>query len=655
MLRSALLALGVVAFATACADSVPLGPDAAGVPVLSLSAAAGAVDTLAPGETVQVTASLPRRNARGNGQPARWSTSAPDVATVSGNGLVTAVAAGTAVITAENNMASQSVTIVVATGASAAEGAPADSAQPADSTAPADVPDTTQAPVVTPPVSSGGPAELPRAYVDVAMPAVTGRTIAVAPGGDLQAAIDAAQFGDEIVLTAGATYVGPFELRDKGAGSGWIVIRTSGALPSPGTRVTPGHAAQMPKLVSRYPSEAALRTTAGAHHFRLIGLEVTGAPGQTWAYSLLTLGDGSSAQLSLDQVPHHLVLDRMFIHGLPEMAFQRCIGLNSAQTAIVDSWVSDCHTKNMDSQAIAGWNGPGPYKIVNNYVAGAGENIMFGGADPHISGLTPSDIEIRRNHIHKPLDWRGTWTAKNLLELKHGQRVLVEGNVLENNWADGQTGFAVQLTPLTDNNTAPWTRVMDVTFRHNVVRNSAAGINVSARNAYGAGAVMPTEPAQRIHFYNNAFLDIGTNATLGTNGRLFQLLGDLRDVRIENNTALPAHSIILFDAEAGVVQTGLVVVNNVFGRGQIGIFGSGSGEGSASLARYAPDAVVTGNVLIGASSALYPAGNYFPSTVGDVGFVGVTSGDLRIGSGSPYASVGANHDVLDAQIAGVRQ
>ena len=43
------------------------------------------------------------------------------------------------------------------------------------------------------------------------------------------------------------------------------------------------------------------------------------------------------------------------------------------------------------------------------------------------------------------------------------------------NWADGQTGFAVQLTPLTDNNTAPWTRVMDVTFRHNVVRPMLAG------------------------------------------------------------------------------------------------------------------------------------------------------------------------------------
>ena len=76
--------------------------------------------------------------------------------------------------------------------------------------------------------------------------------------------------------------------------------------------------------------------------------------------------------------------------------------MNSASTAIVDSYISDIHEVGADSQAICCWNGPGPFKIVNNYLEAAGENVMFGGADPSIAELVPSDIEFRHNHCFKP-------------------------------------------------------------------------------------------------------------------------------------------------------------------------------------------------------------------------------------------------------------
>src|SRR5262245_28001955 len=53
-------------------------------------------------------------------------------------------------------------------------------------------------------------------------------TIDVAPEGDLQAAINAAQPGDLILLAPGATYAGNFRLTDK-PGEAFITIRTSGA------------------------------------------------------------------------------------------------------------------------------------------------------------------------------------------------------------------------------------------------------------------------------------------------------------------------------------------------------------------------------------------------------------------------------------------
>ena len=48
-------------------------------------------------------------------------------------------------------------------------------------------------------------------------------TLTLDAGGDLQAAIDAAQPGDTILLQAGATFTGPFTLRAKN-GTAYITI-----------------------------------------------------------------------------------------------------------------------------------------------------------------------------------------------------------------------------------------------------------------------------------------------------------------------------------------------------------------------------------------------------------------------------------------------
>ena len=68
--------------------------------------------------------------------------------------------------------------------------------------------------------------------------------------------------------------------------------------------------------------------------------------------------------------------------------------------------MSDCKAINQDSQAIGGFNGPGTYLIENNYLEGAGENVLLGGGDPKIPGLVTTDVRFLRNHLRKPLSWR---------------------------------------------------------------------------------------------------------------------------------------------------------------------------------------------------------------------------------------------------------
>src|SRR5262245_47593976 len=316
---------------------------------------------------------------------------------------------------------------------------------------------------------TGADPELPRVFIDTTYAPPAGRTIAVPAGGDFQAAIDQAQPGDIITLQARATYTGNFTLPAK-SGSGWIVIRSSApddSLPPLGARITPTYAGALPKIAT--PNDRpALETLSGAHHYRLIGLEFIQGTGVSQTFALISLGDGQT-QTSLDQLPHDTILDRVYIHGSPSTTLRRGIALNSASTAIIDSYISDCHEVEADSQAIGGWSDAGPFKIVNNYLEGAGENFILGGADPAIANLVPSDIEFRRNHCFKPLSWRigdpsyaGTpWSVKNLFELKNAQRALVDGNIFENNWTMAQNGYAVLFTVRNQDGNAPWSVVQD--------------------------------------------------------------------------------------------------------------------------------------------------------------------------------------------------
>ena len=229
-------------------------------------------------------------------------------------------------------------------------------------------------------------------------------TRTVRRGDDLQAILNSALPGDVLLLEAGAEFVGNFVLPVK-PGSQPIVVRSSfhDQLPANGQRIQPQHAALLARLRSPNTSPA-LRTAAGAHHWQLQYLEF--AANQGGYGDLIQIGDGSSNQNTIDKVPHHVDLGHLYIHGDPLVGQKRCVALNAASVTITDSHISDCKGVGNDTQAICGWNGPGPYLIENNYLEGAGENVMFGGADPAIPNLVAEGITVRHNLVSRPMSWR---------------------------------------------------------------------------------------------------------------------------------------------------------------------------------------------------------------------------------------------------------
>ncbi|MEA2692436.1 MAG: hypothetical protein QOJ16_1823 [Acidobacteriota bacterium] len=477
-------------------------------------------------------------------------------------------------------------------------------------------------------------------------PALRATTTNVAAGANLQAAIDAAQPGDTLLLQAGATFTGPITLRYKvgtGTDADWITIRTATADDNlaPGRRVSPADTSQLAKIVSPGAGDPAIKTEPQAHHYKLIGLEVAPENAQAFVYDLVVLGSSGEQQNTLAQVPHHLVIDRCYIHAFPTQALKRGIQLNSGMTDVVDSYIADFKLVGQDAQAILGWNGPGPYTISNNYLEAAAENLQFGGVDPSIPNLVPSDIAIRGNYFYKQLSWYGNdpsytgtpWQAKNLLELKNAQRVTIDGNVFENSWGGfSQEGYAILFTVRNQQNTAPWSVVQDVQFTHNVIRHAGGGLTT-----LGLDDMFQSQQAQRITVANNVFEDLDGSHWNGSS-RFLLAIGSV-DFTFDHNTIFQSGSLIY---AAGPPNNRFAFTNNIAPHNLYGVIGDSRGSGNDTLNAYFPGVTFRRNVIAGAQTSVYPADNSYPATLAAVGFVNSAGGDYHLTAGSPYKGQGTD-------------
>lgn len=469
---------------------------------------------------------------------------------------------------------------------------------------------------------------------------VKAATLNVPAGTDLQAVINSARPGDTIVLEAGATFRGSIELPAK-SGDEWITVIGSAASALPeGVRVSPSDAALMPKIVSPGKGDVALKTQAAAHHFRFIGIEFKPVDANAVVFDLIQLGDAGAGQNRLEQLPHHLVFDRCFIHGEAQGTLKRGIALNSRDTEIVNSYFADFKAKGQDTQAIAGWNGTGNYLIENNYLEASGYPLIFGGAAVHIPGLVPSDIRILRNTFTRPLAWRGVYSVKNLFELKSARRVTVSGNLFENNWVDAQSGYAIVLTVRDEDGQAPQAVIEDVEFSHNIVRHSAAGFNIYGLEGQGL---------HRIRIHNNLFEDI--NWSWGGNGRFIQITGT-SDVTFDHNTILHNGNLISANDRANERFT---FTNNITRLNEYGIIGDGTASGNSSINRYFPNANIKRNLLAGNRAWLYPSDNFSPEQIDDALFTNQSLSDYRLRADSPYKAMGTDGKDLGCDMSAIEK
>jgi hypothetical protein len=564
--------------------------------------------------------------------------------------------------------------------------------------------------------ASDGPADLPQGclYTGLDGTPSPGKITFVAAGADAVSAMKAANCGDTIQLQQGATFTlkSP-SLPSKNCDSKhWITIRTSAAdaaLPPEHVRINPSYAgvaslSGRPKFSGPNKNVMAkLVISASAiqlgDHYRLIGLEITRPKDGKWYNSLVQFA-GS-----------HIILDRNWIHGDPTADTPHLVqtGVGADHVAIINSYMNDAHCKAVpaaictDSQTLSD-GGHGTFlKAYNNFMEAAGENIMFGGAT---AATITSDVEIRLNHLFKPLTWNpmdksfmGTkFTVKNNFELKQGRRILVEGNILENTWGGfTQAGANILITPKNQagnqgTNICPICYVSDVTLRYNYIRHGGQGLQIAngpstnggwsmgghnysihdlvfdgmqysecyqcanSLNHLGSAYQLPAPPAAEIMhdvtidhltIVNTGFLATGNTATgfLVMNGP-----------PAGNKTATPRMDNIQW-------------TNSIVDAGTSGSSATGGGSNDCAVGEKAVAAMLTacwtgasffaGNLLVtdhATSSFVLPSGNSTTSAWANVGFVnfnGGDGGDYRLLQTSHYHLAGTDRKDLGADINSV--
>ncbi len=293
-------------------------------------------------------------------------------------------------------------------------------------------------------------------------------------------------------------------------------------------------------LASGVGSTPACATNIGPDHWLIEDMEARPQIGNSNDLNIINtgaIGANTNTGISTAQLPSHIHLRKVWAHCDWTMPYVgTCdisggIHMGANYFSIVDSAVTQMFRPGVESHGIDyGLTGLG--KVNHNYlISPASISSLCGGLGA--SSLLPSgfvtcdDLEIRRNRLGHPFAWLGidntgnnlnaTWgnsnstVFKDILEFKSGQRILIDGNIL-----DGSDNSGAQNGPIGDADTSNssgggagthyGTVISDYTFSNTMTRNTCSGFLIAGRGQdAGGGAALP---GGKFYIHNNLFYSI---------------------------------------------------------------------------------------------------------------------------------------------------
>lgn len=165
--------------------------------------------------------------------------------------------------------------------------------------------------------------------------------------------------------------------------------------------------------------------------------------------------------------------------------------------------------------------GPGPARIENNYFKNNIGLTIFAADDLGSNGpSSPSDVTIRRNYFYEdprynfndPTSNGHRHWRRNILELKRGERWLIEGNVFYGGWPSTTSGACLAFTPRPGNtaNLVTTIGLRDITIRSSWMKNCPDAVGISGWNDWFA---IQLTHGIRFQIENNLMTDLGLRST----------------------------------------------------------------------------------------------------------------------------------------------
>ena len=259
-------------------------------------------------------------------------------------------------------------------------------------------------------------------------------------------------------------------------------------------------------------------------------------------------------------------------------------------------------------------------------------------------------------------------------------RVLVEANLMENNWGGfSQTGFSILLSPKSQHtknhgNVCPICQVSDVTIRYSHVSHAGAGIQLATSISGNGGDGGPALAGTRWSIHDMVLDDISSNYVGG--GTLFEIMNGwpanpLNTLTVNHITAFPdaaGHMIIMGNKAPNPSMYGFNFTNNIVATGRYPVWNAGGGDISCayddspatSIAKCFTSYTFGNNALVATPQQFppssWPGGNFFPTDGNAAGFTQYNQGNggnYQLLNNSPYKNAGTDGRDLGADIVGL--
>lgn len=487
--------------------------------------------------------------------------------------------------------------------------------------------------------------------------------------------------GEHIVIPAGTTIVGSVILPSRNF-SDYVTIRSGGTMPDIRNRISPNDGNLAIIKAQDIGPALSINNSSSKIRFSGIKFEAWNPINNASQYNIVVIG--TLNQTSVSQNPQKIIFQHIVINPPDNVPVRHGIGNQGYKISIISSWIGNIYARcftggqgcETDSNAIYSITGKGAHVYNNSFIEGSTENVIYGGDDVSIEGLTPTNVEFRRSHFYKREAWKPSsplafspYGVKNIFEFKTGRRVYFEGSVFENFWfapQDYGQRSAIAINSFAGIND-PWTVTEDIIFENSKI------VNVSAVSAVasGVGNDYYARKVNNVIFRNVLINKINDYYPASSLGRQFNLANGGEDVTFDRVThvdsAQNATYGIWFERENNFRYK---IVNSIIGLGSNYQIFSSAGGGNCAL-NYGTGGVnttppcnqdgswnVAGNIFVRYNAdplPNYPAGNCYTIGYSSVGFVDLANGDYRLtGSGACYqgqTNIGADIPLLNQRTA----